>query len=363
MTVAGPERPGPRVDLVIPVHDPSRPIARALESLTRSGLGRDALRVTVVCHNLPVSHIAEHVPDGLDLELRLVEFSDGEPSPAGPFMHGIGLATADFVSIMGSDDELEAGALTAWLRLADERSAAAVIPPERHASGRKVTTPPTRPGRRVLDPVRDRVAYRTAPLGLLRRDTVGRLGLTMPPRLRNGSDQLFGLRLWFSGEPLVYARRTPSYIVGADAVTRVTTAPKPAADELRAVDEIVTDPWFLGLARPIRRAILVKSVRVHVFAAITTRTVNGTWTTADRDAVAGLVARMDEAEPGFAESLARADHRLLDALHSGADNGEIAALAARRRRFGTPSTLATRRLRDSLRRDAPLRFAAASFLV
>ena len=215
----------------------------------------------------------------------------------------------------------------------------------------------------VLDPIRDRVAYRTAPLGLMRLETVRRLGLTMPPRLRNGSDQLFGLRLWFSGETITYARNSPPYIVGADARTRVTTVRKPASDELRAVDEIVADEWFRSLDGVARRAILVKSVRVHVFAAITTRTVAGTWTSADCEWVAGLLGRMSAIEPRYGVTLARADHRLLEAVRAGAEPRSIVELASRRRRFGRPGTLLTRDLRRLFARDAPLRFAAASVLL
>ena len=78
-----------------------------------------------------------------------------------------------------------------------------------------------------LDPVRDRLAYRTAPLGLLKRETVERLGLRFPEGLPTGEDQAFSARLWFEGRGLRYAAGAPRYVVGADAVTRVSTTPRP----------------------------------------------------------------------------------------------------------------------------------------
>ena len=97
------------VDLVIAVHTPTRPIARAVRSALSAG--RSA-RVTVVCHNVDRADIAA-VLDGLadDDRVRLIELRDGLFSPSGPFNAGLDAADATWVSIMGSDDELEPGAL------------------------------------------------------------------------------------------------------------------------------------------------------------------------------------------------------------------------------------------------------------
>src|SRR5690606_29098886 len=131
--------------------------------------------INVVCHNIDAAEISAAVPVAMRGFVRFLALSVGEPSPAGPFMFGIRAATAEYVSIMGSDDFLEPGALRAWVDLARRLDLTAFIPPERHSSGAKVATPPVRPWHTgLLDPVRDRVAYRTAPLGLIKRAAISR---------------------------------------------------------------------------------------------------------------------------------------------------------------------------------------------
>jgi hypothetical protein len=334
--------------------------------LLASGLSvPDELRITVVCHNLERDDIARTLSPETGRVIRFLELKDGEPSPAGPFMFGIANATAEYVSIMGSDDTVEPGAMGAWLALARRFRVTALIPPEVHASGIKVATPPTRPWRsRRLRPVRDRLVYRTAPLGLIKREAIGRLGLTMPSRLRSGSDQLFGLKLWFSGEEIAYGRRSPHYVVGADAATRVTTVPRPAEQELQAVIELIGDPWFTGLTLRSRRSVVTKLVRVHVFSAAAVRSERSSWTEDDRAVLSDLVVRFFAVAPGFERALSLADRRLMDAISARVTASQaIAALAQARRRFGRPSTLLTRDIRGILAVDGPLRFMVASFLL
>src|SRR5690606_21226288 len=81
-------------------------------------------------------------------------------------------------SIIGSDDTFDDGALGAWATLADELGSAWLMARLETDTGEHIPTPRTRPGRsRDLDLVLDRLAYRTAPLGLLRRRTLVDLGL------------------------------------------------------------------------------------------------------------------------------------------------------------------------------------------
>lgn len=356
----------PIIDVVIPVHDPSRPLQRAVDSLLASGLSVPTeLRINVVCHNVPVDEIAQTLRPDAREKVRLLEFNDGQPSPAGPFMFGISSATAEYVSIMGSDDSLEPGALRAWLDAARAGDLTAVIPPERHASGAKVATPPIRPFRSgALHPLKDRLAYRTAPLGLIKRGAVSRLGLDMPPRLRNGSDQLFGLKLWFSGEPIGYAHRAPRYVVGADAKTRVTFAVRPAVEDLRAISELFADEWTRSQPLPVRRAIVAKSVRVHVFSAALVRTKGDRWTDDDRAHIAGLLREAEELAPGYLRVLSIADRRLVDALLAGTAGVDmLSSLLRLRSRFGHPLTVLTRDIRGLAEGDGPLRFMIAAKLL
>lgn len=356
----------PLVDVVIPVHDTSRPLQRAVDSLLLSGFAVPGeLRISVVCHNLRITEVAAMLTPETHSKVRFLEWEDREPSPAGPFMHGIRSATAEFVSIMGSDDSLEPGALLAWYNSASRRGLAALIPPERHASGAKIATPPTRPWRRaLLHPVRDRLAYRTAPLGLLRRTSVSELDLDMPTRLRSGSDQLFAVKLWFSGLPIAYGRGLPHYVVGADARSRVTFTVRAIEDELRAVRELVTDPWVLALPDRARRSIVTKSYRVHLISSVFVRTSTDRWTSDDARFVQATLRVFSEVAPGFENPLSIADRRLLDTLsHERSGASELNELLAARRRFRSPAAVLTRSPWGLFAIDGPLRYMVASRLL
>lgn len=356
---------GFRVDAIVPVHDPTRPVERAVTSLLRSGLSSAELRITVVCHNVAIDDIRRALRAETAARVRFLHLEDRIPSPAGPFTLGIQHADADFLTVMGSDDRLEDGALRAWLQTADRHRLAAFIPEESHDSGGKVRTPAVRPWRRYrLHPLRDRLAYRTAPLGLIRREVIDRLGMTFPRHLLNGSDQLFGLKLWFSGEPIAYGRGLPGYVVGSDARTRVTTKVRPAAEDLAAILELVEDPWFVSRSLRERRAIVVKTVRVHLFSGALIRTGGNRWTDADRKVFSDAVDLFHRAAPGFSGVLSLADGELLDAVADGrASILRLSLLLAQRRRFGRPRTVLTRDIRNVFASDAPLRFMVASRLL
>lgn len=78
------------IEVVIPVHDPARPLERGLSSI----LGQQAelsvlgveLRVTVVCHNIPIEDLKDSVPADLAVNdsVTWLLHDDGIKSPAGP---------------------------------------------------------------------------------------------------------------------------------------------------------------------------------------------------------------------------------------------------------------------------------------
>ena len=354
------------VEAVIAIHDSSRPLQRAIDSLLESGLevGRE-LRITVVCHNVDPGEIASTLTDRVGAAVSLVALNDGIRSPAGPFNLGISSSSAEFVSIMGSDDYLEPGALAAWLSIARSGSYAAVIAPQRHASGAVVRTPPVRPFHRGnRDPVKDRLAYRTAPLGLIRRSIVDTLGLEFSRGFATGEDQLFSAKLWFSGAPVAYARREPRYVVGADASDRVTMQTRPMSVEFEAIDAFISSEWYLGQSTVVREAIATKIVRVHVFSAASTRSEAAEWSADDRAYVAQFLRRVRDVAPACERALSIADRRLVDALGSESTPAEqVAKLVIARRRFGHPATLITRDARSLLAVEAPVRFSLASALI
>lgn len=355
-----------QVDVIIPVHDARRAIDRAVQSIVGDpAFDPQRVRVTVVCHNIPSADIVARLGSELARSVRIIELADDIPSPAGPFALGLRMATAEFVSIMGSDDWLESGALQAWLKKAADTHADVVIAPQRHQSGSRIRTPPVRPfRRRALNAFRDRLVYRTAPLGIMRRDVVKRLGLEFPSHLRNGSDQLFTLSLWYSDARAIYPHGAPSYVVGADAPTRVTTAPRPAEDELRAVAELVESESFTRIGVRSRRGIVAKLVRVHIFSGALVRSRADRWDPSDRLYFGSLLERFNEVAPGYHRLLSYADRALLEALRKGTSpNDTLAELLVRRARFGRPSTVITPDVRGLFAVHGPLRLMISSRLL
>ncbi|MEN8581899.1 glycosyltransferase family 2 protein [Burkholderia sp. RS01] len=358
----------PAVDVVIAVHSSGRPIERAVASAFDGGLAANqdgGVRVSVVCHNIEAEAIRRRLPADTAEQVRWLTCQDGIPSPAGPFNAGIAAADGEYACIMGSDDYLESGALAQWLTVARDGGAAAVIAPQRHADGNKIRTPPVRAGRKSrLDPVRDRLSYRTAPLGLISTKEIQRHSLAFTAGLKTGEDQEFSSRLWFGGGRIDYARGAGHYVVGADAQDRVTYTRRPVTDELSFATRLVASDWFKGLTDTGRRAIVVKLLRVHVFGLVGVRADHGGWSVADMAELAAVARSLLAAAPGAADPMAIADRRLLDTiLDRLADPAALVAAAAARRRFGRPETLFARGIRNNLNPESPLRFIAASLLV
>jgi hypothetical protein len=356
----------PIVDLVIAIHDSRRPLAGAIASLRHQGLTLgSSLRVTVVCHNIAQAEIeATLSPDDRDA-VRFLTCADGIPSPAGPFSAGLAAATGRYVAVMGSDDSLEPGAVAAWVARAERHRFAAVIAPVTLASGATVRTPPRRPWRRgPLHPVNDRLAYRTAPLGIIRRDVVEAQQLRFTPGVTTGEDHEFSLRLWFSGERIGYAAGDPAYRVGSGTAPRVTETPRPLAELVSALHRLIDDRWVRALPTAARHAIVVKLLRVHVFALATRGSTPAGWQPGERQELAALITGLLELAPTALDVLSIADRDLVDALLDlETSTTELERLAARRRRFGTPATVLTRSPRYLLAREAPLRMMVASALV
>lgn len=401
----------PDVDVVVAVHDERRAFVRAVRSALADGdpgtpragrvtgaaraggSSRVEVRVSVVAHNLEADVVRARLEaEGLggslaDGRVRVLELADGVPSPSGPFTFGLEQAEARYVSIMGSDDHLEPGALAAWFALGEARSSAAVLAPMRLDSGRLVRSPVPRPfaGRfwaAPLDPVRDRLAPRSAPLGLLRREMVERLGLRLVPGLRTGEDIPFSARLWFSGERLDLDRRAPAYVIGTDAHERVSTSPRPVPEELAAVRILRAAPWVEALGARERRALAVTMLRVHVLGAVTRRVARGTWVlrgrgenptvvpdereadvaTGPQDVVVGEVRWLGDLArdwvdlaPGALDPLSRADRLVLDALLSGADAQGVLAAGQARAAAGRVATILPARWRHVADREGTLR--------
>lgn len=353
--------PQPDVDHIIAVHDLRRPVARAVGSVLDGT--RCALRVTVVCHNLPVSDVAGALAEFAgDSRLRLLELSDGVPSPSGPFNLGLESATGRFTSIMGSDDSLEPGAIDSWLALADRTGSDVVIPRVVVLGRGPMLTPPARPWRRKrLDGVKDRLAYRSAPLGLVSRERFG--DLRFPPGFRSGEDVEYGARLWFSGAPIAFDRRGPAYLVHDDAPVRVSTMRKTVAEDGSFLEGLLAGEAFRGLEPRQRDAFVTKTLRSSVLMWITYRPTPELWTDDDVRDLGAVVRRCAEIAPRAFRALSRTDRDILDAFaQTPSDLEKALALIPGRTAIRRRNVL-TREASAVLAREAPIRFGLASRLL
>ncbi|MCE7482861.1 glycosyltransferase family 2 protein [Microbacterium profundi] len=302
--------PMPKVDVIIPVHTPTRPIRRAVRSVLANSV---TVRVTVVAHNTDAVEIADNLADLVDHpDVRIISLHDGIPSPAGPMNHGIDAAEAPYFAVLGSDDELEPGAIDSWHAVAVSTGATTVIP-RVHVEERGEPTPPTRRGRtRDLDPVKDRLSYRCMPLGLIDRSRFTHLRFT--PGLASGEDLEFTAELWFTGSRIAYDREGPAYFGHNDATDRVTGTIRPLAEDFAFLEIIAVRPWYAAASVSLRRAFGVKNLRVHLLDAVATRLNAPGGIGAYSQEILAVAARIEQMSPGATALLARADRKVLGEL-------------------------------------------------
>lgn len=349
----------PDVDLTIAVHSIARPIERAVRSVVD---GTDArVRVTVAVHEID-QRLIEDKLSWADERVRFLHVRDGIRSPTGPFNAGLAAAEAPWVGIMGSDDTLEPRAIDSWLALARRSGAEIVIPRVRYVGGRVVPTPPTRPWRTAgLDGVRDRLSYRSAPLGIVSRARFGHL--RFPSGVKTGEDIPFVTALWFSGARIAYDRRGPAYLGHDDADDRVTGTVHSVHEEFAWLRVLLAGSAYRDLTAAQRAAVAVKCIRINLFGAVLNRSDPARWHAADRADLAAVAERLIDEGAGIHEVLSRSDRALLDAIRDiDTPTAHVIELAHARRRFVSPSALLPRRLSLVLHREGALRMAAATAL-
>lgn len=354
----------PVIDVIVAVHQPTRPIERAVASVLDHTV--TAVRVTVVVHNTDAAPIRERLREHTqDPRLRIVEFRDDIPSPAGPMNYGLEIATALYTSLLGSDDELAPGALDGWLAHAEGRRgqfpADMVIAPVRIYGGGFEASPPVRlTHAMLLDGARDRLAYRAAPLGLQRRERFGHIRFL--EGVVTGEDQPYTAELWFTpGARIVFPFAEPGYLVHDDQTDRVSFARKTVAEELAALVNML-DTANVWMADPeARLSVLAKQVRVPLFDAVRAR-VNGHWEALASSQLASVAEMMVGAEPRLVSVLSRNDARLFAAVRSGAaTERELKHLLMRRGRLRSFGSLASKDWRFLFHAQAPLRFHLAGY--
>lgn len=300
------------IDVIIAVHSATRPIRQAVDSVLGGTTAN--VRAIVIAHNIDVDVIRNNLGTRADdPRVLLLHLVDDIPSPSGPMNHGLDHVKADYFSLLGSDDELAPGALDQWLRIAREEQASTVIARIDSDVKGADPLPPTRPGRtRNLDPVRDRLCYRCAPLGLVSREHFGELRFT--PGLYSGEDLEFTARLWFTGDHIAYARTGPGYVGHEDATDRVTNAVRSVREDFAFLDVIENAAWFTQLSPRARRAFGIKNLRLHLFDAIFHRLTSPRGIEAHRGALDDVIERIELMSPGSVALLARTDRAVIDAV-------------------------------------------------
>ncbi|HEU4757944.1 MAG TPA: glycosyltransferase family 2 protein [Agromyces sp.] len=338
------------VDVVIPVHSEDRPILRAVGSvLADPEIG---VRACVVCHNVGADRIRAALGSVADdPRVALLEYADGTASAAGPVNFGLANATGAWVMRLDSDDELEPGALRGMLATAERTRSDVVIPLLVRDDG-VAPSPRPRPGRVTrLDPVRDRLAYRTHSFALTRREALGDLRMT--EGVRSGEDLEFATRLWFSA-PRIALHLGPGYRLNGDASDRVTRARRTVAEDVEAVLRLVGGDWWAGLPGVARRSIGTKLLRNHVFPLFLSRPTPDDWSTDDVSALRSATRAVLDAAPGADRPLSMTEAGLLRiALSAEPDVAAAHRLARRPKRLVEIWT--TGRRSALLARDAPVR--------
>lgn len=347
------------VDVLVPVHSPERPVGRLAASVLRTAA---PIRLVVVAHNVDSALIEQALgAHRRDPRVTVLPFSDGVHSPAGPLQYALERLESPFFMKIDSDDYLSQGAIESWLATQRRFAADIVIPTMTMAgTARHFPTPPRRPFRRRLDPVRDRLAYRTSTMGLIRSELADK---AMPqPGLETAEDLAPGLRLWFSCSRIVAGDARHPYVVSPDAVDRVTLEPRPLARELAFIAPLAAEPLWGRLGPDARTSIVAKLFRVQIVGALSKRLdrpLSGSEVSFLVDATSSLIALAPDTE----RVLSRDDAALLRALlNPTGDGARIRELAARSSRHLSLGGLSTTALHDNGRRDAPLRYLAASVL-
>lgn len=324
--------PGPnlRVEIVVPVHTPERPLRRAVESVLADPA---PVGVIVVAHGIDPAVLADHLA-GLDMSrVKVLTHNDGIKSAAGPFNAGIDAATAEFIAVMGSDDWLEPGCVTALLAHADAGNRPdAVLVPIKHQDGTEIPSPLPRPGReRELDAAKDELFYRTAPLGLLRTST-WRPAYEFDASLHAGIDMEPSARLWASGASISYARHAPRYVIGADAESRVSMDPVAVRKVMGAIYSTAGAPWTRTATRVVRHSLAVKLARVHLLGFVYARALSEQpfFTPVDRAALHEATVALTALSPTWREPFSVGDRWIFEALEIGESAEQIVVAAQRR---------------------------------
>lgn len=349
-------QPLPQAEVIIAVHDPRRKVTRAARSVFEGA--KQAVLVTVVCHGRQ----REEFPDLLELaaerpnEVRLLEFADGIPSPAGPFEHGLQNAVAPYVAIMGSDDFLEPGTIDAWVETAERDKADFVFAGILHQNGTNVVNPRVRPWREHgLNSIKDRLFERSAPLGLMRTEVLRQHNIRLAQGLVSGEDIEFTAHLITVSRALSTARKLPKYVIGDDAEERVTARHYTAEEMLAPLWSIIGSSWFPKLPLPERTSLVTARLRITVLATVASRITPEQWPETDIQATRKIFQWVMNTNPRALKPLPRSNRDFIDVLTREHCTPDDAATAARAlATAGRVDTIMPRSFVYALHRDATI---------
>ena len=353
----------PLVDVIIPVHSAGRPVERAAASVLDHT--EAPVRVTVIAHNINQSIIEARLGTLIDdPRMRVLALNDGIPSPTGPMNLGLAKAEARYTALLGSDDEFAPGAIDSWLALALTTGADAVLARIQLATGRTDPYPPVRGGRRTRDLKgrADRLAYRSAPLGLISRESFGSLRLT--EGVKSGEDLAYSLTVWFTGRAITYDLGGPAYVINDDASDRVTSAARPLEEDFAFLDHLESLRWLRNASSATKQSIAVKLIRIHMFDALRARLEPGQWISKIPSEFVSLFNRIEALAPGARALLSRADRKLIDAVYDeDPDTSQLRALLERRQNYASFSAIVPRNPLLTFHRQSPLRTLLAGLLI
>lgn len=300
--------------VVTAVHSASRPIYRAVSSALKN---QSKVGVIVVAHNIDpkviVGNLKELATDG---RVTILELQDNIHSPAGPYNFGLGEVTAEYFSTIGSDDELEPGAIDSWIEISRKYSSDVVIPKLKRVGGTTVPTPPSRPWRsHYLDGVSDRLSYRTAgQLGLIRRSAF--LDFRKTEGLVRGEDIICSLKLWFSGKNISYDRNGPAYLVHPDAEDRVSYLPQALCKDFAFLEVLKKDSWFKSLDARQKESVVIKLIRTHLIDAVLNRASTQNFPVSERYELVRIAEAIIEVSEKSLGKLSRLDYEILELILS-----------------------------------------------
>ena len=347
------------VDAIIPVHRADRPVSRAVDSLMDGNATR--VRAIVAAHNVGVEEIAKTLGHwSEDARVFLTSLQDGVHSPSGPMNLGLELATAPFVTRLDSDDTLERGAIDRWVEIAEDAKNPAdfVIANRSDTNGVNAAVPPVRVRRRVwLDGAKDRLSYRAAPLGLLRRSTFGTL--RFPEGVYSGEDIEFSNHIWFSGANIAFAYGKPGYLVHEDQDSRVTTTHRSINDEFIWAAKVLDErqPWMRR--RDDRQAFIVKVLRKNVIDAVKNR-LPDRWDDETASQMQALLIQIFDREPDAFGYLSKTEADLTRALLNGEKAPKrLGALVSAAVDVRSPNSLVPVMMRNMFAAQAPLAYHLA----